>query len=92
MLGGIYQIEEEACYAPIIVAPDWDQPFELMYDASDYAVGAIMGQRCGKTFYPIYYASRTLADAQLNYTTTEKELLAVVFSFDKFRAYLAGTY
>ena len=49
-----------------------------------------MGQRKEKVFYAIYYASRTLNDAQLNYATTEKELLAVVFALDKFRPYLIG--
>ncbi|XP_062080935.1 uncharacterized protein LOC133785737 [Humulus lupulus] len=77
--------------APIIVAPDWSLPFELMCDASDFAVGVVLGQRKEKVFHSIYYASKTLIDAQLNYTTTEKELLAVVFAFDKFRAYLVGT-
>ena len=74
--------------APIMVAPDWDLPFELMCDASDYALGAVLGQRKNKQFQPIYYASRTLNDTQQNYTTTEKELLAVVFAFEKFRSYL----
>ncbi|PNX93836.1 hypothetical protein L195_g016998, partial [Trifolium pratense] len=74
--------------APIVVAPDWSLPFEIMCDASDSAVGAVLGQRKNKVFYTIYYASRTLDDAQRNYTTTEKELLAVVFAFDKFRHYL----
>ncbi|XP_062080632.1 uncharacterized protein LOC133785407 [Humulus lupulus] len=77
--------------APIIVAPYWSLPFELMCDASDFAMGVVLGQRKEKVFHSIYYASKTLADAQLNYTTTEKELLAVVFAFDKFRAYLVGT-
>ncbi|KAM6556158.1 hypothetical protein CsatB_003177 [Cannabis sativa] len=72
-------------------APDWSLPFELMCDASDFAVSAVLGQRREKVFHSIYYASRTLADAQLNYTTTKKELLAVVFAFDKFRAYLVET-
>ena len=76
---------------PIIVALDWSLPFELMYDASDHAVGAVLGQRKEKVFHTIYYSSRTLSDAQLNYTTTEKELLAVVFAFDKFRSYLVLT-
>ncbi|KAK2416241.1 hypothetical protein QL285_038655 [Trifolium repens] len=62
-----------------------------MCDAVDYAVGAVLGQRHDKVFHSIYYASRTLNEAQLNYTTTEKELLAVVFAFDKFRSYLVGT-
>ena len=49
--------------APVIIAPDWDQPFELMCDASDFAVGAVFGQRQGKVFHSIYYASKTLIDA-----------------------------
>ncbi|CAN6585834.1 unnamed protein product [Malus baccata var. baccata] len=76
--------------APIITAPDWTLPFELMCDASDYAVGVVLGQRRDKLPYVIYYASRTLNDAQLNYATTEKELLAVVFALEKFRSYLIG--
>ncbi|XP_020417994.1 uncharacterized protein LOC109948704 [Prunus persica] len=76
--------------APIIAAPNWDLPFELMCDASDYGVGAVLGQRKDKLPHVIYYASRTINDAQLNYATTEKELLAVVFALEKFRSYLVG--
>ena len=61
-----------------------------MYDASDYAVGAVLGQIKDKIFYAIYYASRTLNEAQLNYATIEKELLAIVFAFEKFKPYLMG--
>ena len=85
------ELKKKLVSAPIIVAPDWSKSFELMCDASDYAIGAVLGQRKDKVFHSIYYASKTLTDAQLNYTTTEKELLAVVFAFDKFRAYLVGT-
>ncbi|KAL4386806.1 hypothetical protein GQ457_09G017360 [Hibiscus cannabinus] len=85
------ELKKKLISAPIVVALDWTSPFELMCDASDYAVGAALGQRRGKLFHVIYYASRTLNDAQVNYTTTEKELLAVVFAFDKFRSYLIGT-
>ncbi|KAI5313452.1 hypothetical protein L3X38_042628 [Prunus dulcis] len=74
--------------ALIIIPPDWSLPFELMCDASDYAVGAVLGQRVDKKPHAIYYASRTLNDAQLNYSTTEKELLAVIFALEKFRSYL----
>ena len=77
--------------APIMMPPDWSLPFELMCDASDFAVGAVLGQRKYKVPHAIYYASRTLNDAQLNYSTTEKELLAVVFALEKFRSYLIGT-
>ncbi|CAN6700765.1 unnamed protein product [Malus baccata var. baccata] len=85
------QLKELLTTAPIIVPPDWSLPFELMCDASDYALGAVLGQRKDKKPHVIYYASRTLNDAQLNYSTTEKELLAVVFALDKFRSYLIGT-
>ncbi|KAI3797202.1 hypothetical protein L1987_32457 [Smallanthus sonchifolius] len=81
-------LKEKLVNAPIMAAPDWTLPFELMCDASDFAVGAVLGQRKEKHFHPIHYASKTLNDAQENYTTTEKELLAVVFAFDKFRSYL----
>ncbi|KAL5559991.1 hypothetical protein UlMin_036202 [Ulmus minor] len=76
---------------PIIRPPDWNLPFEIMCDASDYAIGAVLGQRVNRLPYVIYYASKTLTDAQLNYSTTEKELLAVVFALDKFRSYLIGS-
>ena len=83
-------LKDKLISAPIVVAPDWSYPFELMCDASDFAIGAVLGQKLEKIFQVIYYASRTLNDAQLNYATTEKELLAIVFAFDKFRPYLIG--
>lgn len=70
--------------APIIQPPRWDQPFEIMCNASDFALGAVLGQRLDKEPHVISYASKTLNSAQLNYTITEKELLAVVFALDKF--------
>ncbi|GJR44353.1 reverse transcriptase domain-containing protein [Tanacetum coccineum] len=63
--------------ALILVGPDWDLPFEIMCDASDFAVGAVLGQRKTKHFRTIHYASKSLTEAQAHYTTTEKELLAV---------------
>ncbi|GJZ88271.1 reverse transcriptase domain-containing protein [Tanacetum coccineum] len=65
-----------------------DLPFELMCDASDFAIGAVLGQRKNKHFQPIHYASKTMSEAQAHYTTTEKELLTVVYAFEKFRSYL----
>nr|GEX58791.1 hypothetical protein [Tanacetum cinerariifolium] len=64
------------------------EPFELMCDASDYAVGAILGQRVEKHFRSIHYANKTMTQAETNYTTTEKEMLAVMYAFEKFRSYL----
>ena len=83
-------LKEKLVSAPIVVAQDWNLPFELMCDVSDYAIGAILGQKREITLQVIYYASRILNDVQLNYATTEKELLAIVFAFDKFRPYLIG--
>nr|GEU72332.1 hypothetical protein [Tanacetum cinerariifolium] len=74
--------------ALILIAPNWDQPFELMCDASDFAVGAVRGQRMEKHFRPIHYASKTMTKAEANYTTTEKEMLAIVYAFEKFHSYL----
>nr|GEX48380.1 DNA-directed DNA polymerase [Tanacetum cinerariifolium] len=74
--------------AHILIAPDWDMPFELMCDASDFAIGAVLGQRQDKHFKPIHYASKTMTEAESNYTKTEKEMLAVVYAFEKFRSYL----
>ncbi|CAA7392252.1 unnamed protein product [Spirodela intermedia] len=76
--------------APILQAPDWSLPFEIMCDASNYAVGAVLGQTKESKPIVISYASKTIPDAQLNYTTTEKELLAVVFSLERFRSYILG--
>src|SRR6187551_2461621 len=76
--------------APIIQPPDWSIPFEIMCDASDYVVGAVLGQTKDRKHYAISYASKTLTGPQLNYATTEKELLAVVFAIDKSRSYLVG--
>nr|GEZ55159.1 reverse transcriptase domain-containing protein [Tanacetum cinerariifolium] len=74
--------------APIMIAPNWDLPFELVCDATDFAIGVVLGQRHEKYFRHIHYASKTLTEAESNYTTTEKEMLAVVYAFEKFRYYL----
>ncbi|GKE39109.1 reverse transcriptase domain-containing protein [Tanacetum coccineum] len=77
-------LKKKLTEAPILIAPDWDQPFEL----SDYAIGAVLGQRIEKHFRPIHYASKTMTEAESDYTTTEKEMLAVVYAFEKFRSYI----
>ncbi|KAD3067410.1 hypothetical protein E3N88_35290 [Mikania micrantha] len=84
-------LRQKLVEAPILQSPDWSKPFEIMCDASDYVVGAVLGQRVDKKPIAIYYASKTLSDALLNYTTTEKELLAIVFALDKFRPYFRGS-
>ncbi|GJR58252.1 reverse transcriptase domain-containing protein [Tanacetum coccineum] len=81
-------LKKKLTEAPILVVPDWNLPFELMCDASDFAIGAVLGQRKTKHFQPIHYASKTMTEAQIHYTTTEKEMLAVVYAFEKFWPYL----
>ena len=71
-------------------APDWHLPFEVMCDASDLAVGAVLRQRVEGKPYVVYYASKMLNESRRNYTTKEKELLDVVYALDKFRSYLIG--
>ena len=85
------ELKKALITAPVIISPDWTLPFELMCDASDHSVGAVLRQRRNKVFHSIYYASKTLTQTQINYTTTEKEFLVVLFTFDKFKAYLVGT-
>ena len=77
--------------APILQSPNWDLPFEVMCDTSHYAVRAVLGQRIDKKPTAIWYASKTLAEAQLNYTTIEKKRLAVVYALEKFRPYIMGS-
>ena len=76
--------------APIIQSLNWDLPFMNMCDALDYAMGAVLGQRLDKKPIAICHASKTLVEAQKNYTTIEKELLAVVYALEKFRTYILG--
>ncbi|GMP36733.1 hypothetical protein CsSME_00008757 [Camellia sinensis var. sinensis] len=91
VLKPLKHIERPLLPPPIMKSPDWSLPFEIICDASNYAVGAVLGQKVNKALYAIYYASCTLSDAQLNYTTIEKELLAIVFALDKFRSHLLGS-
>nr|GEV08376.1 DNA-directed DNA polymerase [Tanacetum cinerariifolium] len=81
-------LKKKLTKASILVVLDWNLPFELMCDASDLAIGSVLGQRKTKHFHPIHYASKTMTEAQIHYTTTEREMLAVVYAFEKFRPYL----
>ncbi|XP_059306383.1 uncharacterized protein LOC132057797 [Lycium ferocissimum] len=85
------ELKECLTSALIIVSPDWSLPFELMCDASGFPIGVILGHRHNKIMHPIYYASKMLSGAQMNYTVTKQELLAIVYAFEKFRAYLLGS-
>ena len=85
------EIKSRLVEAPIMAKPDWNKEFEIMCDASDYAMGAVLGQKDDKVFRAIYYSSKTFNEAQENDSTTEKEVLAMVFTCEKFRPYILGS-
>ena len=86
------EIKSRLVSAPIMLTPSWSNEFEIMCDANDYAMGAVLGQRTEKIFKAIYYASKTFNEAQEDYSTTEKEMLAIVFACEKFRPYILGSH
>ena len=75
-----------------MLTPYWNNEFEIMCDASDYAMGAVLGHRTDKIFKAIYYANKTFNEAEENNSTTEKEMLAMVFGCEKFRPYILGSH
>jgi hypothetical protein len=85
------ELKRRVTSAHIIQPPNWDEPFEIMCDASDYAVRTMLGQRIEKKLHVITYASHMLNGALCNYLTTKNELFAVVYAVEKFRSYLLGT-
>ena len=91
-LSGFKEIKYRLVIAPIMATPDWNKEFEIMCDASDYAMGAFLGQRTEKLFRAIYYARKTFNEAQENYSTTENEMLEMVFACEKFRPYILGSH
>ena len=78
--------------ALIMETLEWSKNFEIMCDANDYAMGAVLGQRTEKIFRAIYYASKTFNEAQENYSTIEKEMIAMVYAYEKFRPYILGSH
>jgi hypothetical protein len=77
--------------APILVFPDWSKEFHVHVDASSIALGAVLAQPgAGDIDHPLAFASRKLSTAEINYTTTEREGLAMVYALQKFRHYLLG--
>ena len=77
--------------APILQSHNWNLPFKIICDASDYTMGAVLGQQLEKKLTAICYASKTLVETQINYTIIEKELLAVVYALEKFWSYILGS-
>lgn len=78
------------CSEPILKFPDFTKPFIITCDASNYAVGSVLSQGEGKLDLPVAYSSRTLNKAEINYSTTEKELVAILFGVKQYRPYIYG--
>jgi hypothetical protein len=89
-LQSFHTLKEALIFAPVIQPPYWHLLFKIMCDANDYVVGAVLSQSKDKKYYAISYANKTLTGPLLNYGTTGKELLDVVFAIKKFRSYLVG--
>lgn len=83
-------MKETLCTAPLLQYPAFSNPFVLTTDASGYALGAVLSQGSIGRDLPVAYASRVLNEAEINYSTIEKELLAIVFATGHFRPYLYG--
>nr|GEZ43909.1 reverse transcriptase domain-containing protein [Tanacetum cinerariifolium] len=81
-------LKKKLTEAPILVVPHWNLPFELMCDASDFTIGTVLEQQKTKHFEPIHYSNKTMTEDKIHYTTTEKEMIATVYAFEKFRTYL----
>lgn len=85
------ELKNRLSTAPVLANPDFTKIFTLQVDASNIALGCVLTQGEGEEEKVIAYASRTLTKSEKNFTTTEKELLAVIFATNKFRSYIEGT-
>jgi hypothetical protein len=83
-------LKNQLSTAPILRGPDWTLPFHISSDASDTAIGAVLGQEEDHLPYAIYFISKNMSPAELNYTVIEKEFLAVIYAINKFRHYITG--
>eukprot|EP00253_Pinus_taeda_P017976 PITA_17976 len=88
--GALDELKDKLVSAPILRGPNWALSFHIHIDASNKAIGAALGQVEEKLPYAIYFVSKNLSKADMNYTITEKEFLVAVHSLNKFRHYITG--
>ena len=74
----------------VITLPDFEKPFVIETDASNYGIGAVLSQLKGSIMRPVGYFSKTFSKAEYNYPTSEKELLALVRAVEYFKEYIYG--
>jgi hypothetical protein len=83
-------LKQKLSTTPVLRGPNWSLPFHICTDASDIALREVLGQRENQMPYAIYFVSKNLSPAEVNYTVTKKEFLAVVHAINKFRHYITG--
>jgi hypothetical protein len=83
-------LKHQLSIVPILRGPDWTLPFHISSDASDTAIGVVLGQEENHLPYAIYFINKNMTPAELNYTVTKKEFLAVIYAINKFRHYITG--
>lgn len=91
MLEAFVTLKEKLTSAPIIINPNWSLPFKIMCDISDYAIVEVLDRKKNRQLHVIFYASKVLKEAQLNYATMKKKMLTIAFAYDKFLSYLIGS-
>ena len=84
-------LKDKLTSSPILKTLNWNLLLEIMCDASDYALGAVLGQRVDNKLHAIYFSSWTPNNTQANYSTNKKEFLSIIFALDKFRSYKIGS-
>eukprot|EP00253_Pinus_taeda_P022346 PITA_22346 len=84
------ELKHHLSTTPILRGPYWALPFHISSDALDTAIRAVLGQEENHLPYVIYFISKNMTPAKLNYTVTEKEFLAVIYAINKFRHYITG--
>ena len=84
------QLKEVLLTTPVLQGPNWELPFHIYIDASNHAIGALLGQKLDSIEHAIYYINKNLQGAEYNYTVIEKELLAIIYALNKFRNYVTG--
>ena len=84
------ELKNKLVEAPILIFPDFKSNFEIFSDASGVAIGAVLVQKVGEIYHPVAFASRQLNKHEKNYSTSEREMLAIVWAAKHFNSYIYG--
>jgi len=84
------KLKQQLSTTPIFRGPNWSLSFHIFTDASNTTIGASLGKKENQLNYVIYFISKNLTPAELNYIVTEKQMLVVVHEVNKLRHYITG--